>query len=367
LVVSQFTISISLIIGTIIVFQQVQFAKDRPVGYSRSNLVQVPEMNSAIHEHYDAIKNKLVNTGLVSSIAESQSSITGIWGSTSGLSWSGKDPGLSVDFGMINSSYDYGKTVGWKVKEGRDFSREFSTDSTGIIFNQAAIDFMGMKNPVGEQVTWFGDPFTIIGVVENMIMESPYDEQRPVMYFLSEDRGNMALVRIDSMASKKEALDNIEAVFKEFNPSQPFEYEFVDDSYARKFGKEERIGKLSGLFAGLAVLICCLGIFGLASFTAEQRTKEIGIRKVLGASVVRLWQMLSVDFVALVLVSCFIAAPLSYYLIHRWLLKYEYRTDISMWVFIAAGAGAMLITLLTVSYHAIKAARANPTRSLRSE
>jgi len=367
LVVSQFTVSITLIIGTIIVYQQIQFAKNRPVGYSRANLVSIPTMNSSIHDHFDVVKEELMQTGMISSMAESQSALTGIWGSTSGFSWSGKDPNLSIDFGTIFSSHDYGKTIDWKIKEGRDFSREFATDSSAVILNEAAINYMGLKNPVGEVVTWWGQPYTIIGIIDNMVMESPYDELRPVIYFLTNEPGNLSLIKLKSSVSANEAIAKIEPIFKKLNPDHPFEFQFVDDEYAKKFGNEERIGKLAGFFAMLAVLICCLGIFGLASFTAEQRTKEIGIRKVLGASVTKLWQMLSKDFIVLVLLSCLLAIPISYYFLHQWLLKYEYRTDIGWWVFMIAGSGALLITLLTVSYQAVKAALANPVKSLRSE
>jgi ABC-type antimicrobial peptide transport system permease subunit len=268
---------------------------------------------------------------------------------------------------MIHSSYDYGKTIEWKIKEGRDFSRDFVSDSSAVILNQAALDFTGLKNPIGKLATWWDQPYTIIGIVENMVMESPYDEQRPVIYFLNRGTGNVSLIKLKPSVSSAEAIAAIEPVFKKFNPTQPFEFQFVDDEYNRKFGNEERIGKLAGFFAFLAVLICCLGIFGLASFTAEQRTKEIGIRKVLGASVSKLWQMLSKDFVVVVLLSCLLATPISYYFLHHWLLKYEYRTDIAWWVFALTGLGALLITLLTVSYQAIKAAIANPIKSLRTE
>ena len=367
LVVSQFTVSITLIIGTIVVYQQIQFAKDRPVGYSRNNLISIPAMNSEIHDHFEAVKHELSQAGVLSAMAESQSSMTGVWGSTSGLSWEGKDPGLSIDFGVISSSIDYGKTIGWHVKQGRDFSRDFPSDSSAIILNQAAVDFMGLKYPVGAPVTWWDQHLTIIGVIEDMVIASPYEEQQPIIYSLTDRSGNVALIKLNPEVSTREAVNKIEAVFKKYNPSQPFEYQFVDDEYAKKFGNEERIGTLAGFFSALAVIICGLGIFGLASFTAEQRTKEIGIRKVLGASVRRLWQMLSMDFVALVLFACIIAAPLSYYFLDQWLSKYEYRTNITWWVFAVAAVGALIITLLTVSYQAIKAALANPVKSLRSE
>jgi len=210
-------------------------------------------------------------------------------------------------------------------------------------------------------------PFTVIGVVKNMVMNSPYDEVRPVIYNLSNEAGGVILAKINPNSSTKDALSNIEKVFKKFNPEQPFEYRFTDEEYAKKFGNEERIGKLAGFFAALAIAISCLGLFGLTSFVAEQRKKEIGVRKILGASVFNLWTLLSKDFVTLVLISFLVATPMAYYFMHNWLQNYQYRTAMSWWVFLAAGCGALTITLVTVSFQSIKAALTNPVKSLRTE
>jgi ABC-type antimicrobial peptide transport system permease subunit len=367
LVVFQFTVSITLIIGTIVVYQQIEFAKNRPVGYSRNNLVSIPTRNSSIHNHFEAVKEELMQSNMITAIAESRNTTTSIWGTTSGLSWVGKDANLSTDFGMVNSSYDYGKTIEWDLIAGRDFSREFASDSSALILNEAAIRFMGLKNPVGAPVTWWDSPYTVIGVIKDMVMQSPYEDQKPVIYFLSRGRGNIALLKLNPSVSATKAIDKIESVFKNVNPTQPFEYQFVDDDYNRKFGNEERVGKLSSFFALLGVLICCFGIFGLASFTAAQRTKEIGIRKVMGASVAIIWQLLTKEFVLLVLLSTFIAIPLSYYFLNQWLLNYTYHTELSWLVFVVAGSTTLVITLLTVSHQAIKAAISNPIDTLRAE
>jgi len=367
LVVVQFTVSVALIIGTIIVYKQIQFAKDRPVGYTRNGLVTIYSMNDEIRNHFSAVKDELLRTGVVASIAESGAPTTAIWGSSSGFSWKGKNPNLSVDFGTVNASYDYGKTIGWQIKQGRDFSKDFATDSSSVILNEAAVHFMGLKNPVGETLMRLDKPFTIIGVINDMVMESPYDAAKPIVYSLSSDQGNVAIIRINQNISAKEALNKIEPVFKKFNPEEPFEYQFVNDDYAKKFGDEERIGKLAGFFAFLAIVISCLGLFGLASFVAEQRTKEIGVRKILGASVFNVWNLLSKDFVMLVVISFFIAIPLAHYFMHKWLQNYEYRTQMSLWIFAASIAGALLITILVVSFQSIKAAIANPVKSLRME
>jgi ABC-type antimicrobial peptide transport system permease subunit len=367
LVVMQFTVSVSLIIGTIIVYQQIQFAKNRPVGYSRANLISIPTSNSNIHDHFNAVKDALMQTGTVVSFAESESPTTSIWNSTSGFSWPGKDPNLSTDFGVIDASYDYGKTVGWQIKEGRGFSKDFATDSSAVILNEAAVQYMNLKHPVGETMTWWDKPLRVIGVIKNMLIESPYDEVKPVIYPLSTGTGNIALLKLNPTVSAGTAIKKIEAIFKKFNPDQPFEYKFVDDDYAKKFGDEERIGKLAGIFSMLAIIISCLGLFGLTSFVAEQRKKEIGVRKVLGASILNVWGLLSKDFVMLVIISFLVAVPLSYYFMHGWLQNYSYRTQLSWWIFLAAGIGSLLITVMVVSMQAIKAAIANPVKSLRTE
>ncbi len=367
LVVLQFTVSITLIIGTIIVFRQIEFAKNRPIGYSPNGLINIYMSTQDIHKHFDAVRNELKNSGAIVEMTESGSPTTNVWNSNGGFDWEGKDPALAVDFPNNGITHEYGKTVGWEFKDGRDFNRELATDSSAFVINEAAEKFLGFKTTVGSTLIWENKPFIIIGIIKDMVVESPYEPVRPSLFHISKDDGNVMIIKLNSALSSHDAVSKVESVFKKFDTASPFEYKFVDEEYARKFGDEERIGKLATFFAVLAVFISCLGIFGLASFTAEQRTKEIGIRKVLGASVANLWQMLSRDFVLLVMVSCLISIPISYYFLNKWLLKYEYRTEIVWWIFAAAALGAMVITLLTVSYQSIKAAMANPVKSLRSE
>lgn len=367
LVVLQFTVSVILIIGTIVVYNQIQFAQQRPVGYSRDGLIKLSMITAEIHKHFDVVKNELLNAGAIAEMSESGSPTTAIWSTNSGFDWKGKDPGMAVDFPNIEVSDDYGKTVGWQFIDGRDFSREYLTDSLGFVLNETAVKFMGFKNPVGEIVTWDGTSFKVIGVIKDMIVESPYAPVRPTFFHLSKDPGGVVLIKINPKASTRTALGKIESVFKKYNPEQPFGYQFVDEDYAKKFGNEERIATLSGFFALLAIFISCLGLFGMASFVAEQRTKEIGVRKILGASVFNLWRLLSKDFVVLVIISLLIAIPVSYYFMYNWLQNFQYKTQISWWIFAAAGFGALMITLLTVSFQAIKAAIANPVKSLRTE
>jgi ABC-type antimicrobial peptide transport system permease subunit len=259
------------------------------------------------------------------------------------------------------------KTIGWEIKEGRDFSRDFASDSSAIIINEAAVAFTGIEDPVGKTIKWHDREFTIVGVVKNLLTESPYKAVRQAIYFVDYDRVQWIDLKLNPAISASEALARVERVFAKHLPDVPFDYEFADLEFARKFATEERIGALATVFASLAVFISCLGLFGLASFVAEQRTKEIGIRKVLGASVASLWRMLSKDFIVLVIISGVISTPLAYYVLDRWLEGYEYRTNISLTIFLITGAGALVITLCTVSFQAIKAALANPVKSLRSE
>ncbi|MBS1533154.1 MAG: ABC transporter permease [Bacteroidetes bacterium] len=367
LVVLQFTVSVVLIIGTIVVFKQIQYAKDRPVGYTRDGLIALPMATGEVHKHFDAVRTSLVNTGAVSEMAEAGSSPTQGAGSTSAVEWPGKDPNLSTDFQQNNVSYDYGKTIGWEFSEGRDFSKTFLSDSSAVIVNQAAVDFMNMKKPTENYITFYGKQYRIVGVTKDIIFGSPYEQALPTVYFLSKDQSNYVLLKINPKMSAGTAVDKIASVFKTYNPEQPFEYHFVDQGYAKKFGNEERIGKLATAFASLAIFISCLGLFGMASFMAEQRIKEIGVRKVLGASIFSLWELLSRDFALLVIISLIIASPLAWYLMHNWLNNYQYHTGVAWWIFVVTAVGAMSITLLTVSYQSIRAALANPVKSLRSE
>jgi ABC-type antimicrobial peptide transport system permease subunit len=300
-------------------------------------------------------------------MTESNSPTTDVWNTNGGFNWEGKDPNLGVDFPNSFVTYEYGKTIGWQVVEGRDFSRAFATDTSAFVLNESAAKFIGLKDPVGKTIQWDNKPFTIIGIVKDLLVQSPYKPVRPSLFCISKEQQSVFILKMNPLKSAKESLSKIEAVFKKYNPASPFNPQFVDEQFARKFGNEERIGKLASYFAVLAIFISCLGLFGLASFVAERRTKEIGIRKVLGASVARLWQMLSTDFIFLVIISCLIAVPSAYYFMHEWLKKYDYRTVIPWWVFALACTGALIITLLTISFQAIKAAVANPVKSLRTE
>ncbi|HJP61938.1 MAG TPA: ABC transporter permease [Mucilaginibacter sp.] len=367
LVVVQFTISITLIIGTIIVFKQIHYAKNRPVGYSREGLISIDMSTPDLYGHYDALRNDLIGTGVVENMAESSSPTTAVYSNQIGYEWDGKAPGTNPLFGTIAVTRDFGKTIGWHVRQGRDFSRDFASDTSAMILNQSAVQLTGFKDPVGKIIRKDKKAYTIVGVIDNMVMQSPYTPVQPTIFFVDYNWANIITIKIKPTAQFQPALAKIGGVFKKYNPASPFDYHFTDEEYAKKFSDEERIGKLASIFAVLAIFISSLGLFGLASFVAEQRTKEIGVRKVLGASVINLWGMLSKDFMKLVIIACGLAVPISWYFLSGWLKNYQYHTGISFWIFIAACVGAMAVTLLTVSYQSVKAALANPVKSLRSE
>jgi putative ABC transport system permease protein len=367
LVVVQFTISVTLIIGTIMVFRQIQYAKNRPVGYSREGLITVWMNTPDLFGHYDAIRSDLISTGAVENMAESSSPTTSVNSNDIGYSWEGKDPSTNPLFGTIAVTRDFGKTIGWHVSQGRDFSRDFATDTSAMILNKSAMQLIGFKDPIGKIITFNKKNFTVIGVIDNMVMESPYTPVQPTVFFADANWANVITIKIKPTVSLPTAIAKIGGIFKKYNPGSPFDYQFADEEYAKKFSDEERIGKLASIFAILAIFISSLGLFGLASFVAEQKTKEIGVRKVLGASVFNLWGMLSREFVILVVISCLVASPIGWYFLTGWLKNYQYHTDVAWWIFVAAFLGAMTITLLTVSYQTVKAALANPVKSLRSE
>lgn len=374
LVVIQFSVSVALIICTIVVYRQLQFAKNRPVGYTREGLITLEMKSDDFKGKQQLFRSELQKTGVVEAVSESMGKVTEVVSGNDGFDWKGRDPEKLGDFGTLAVSHDHGYTAGWQFVQGRDFSTRYASDSAGVVINEAAAKYLGIAQPVGETITWkWRDqqpkPYTILGVVRDMVMESPYEPIGPTLFFVKALNGNVNWmnIRIKPNVAASVALPKIEAVFRRLVPAVPFDYKFVNDEYALKFAAEERISGLAAFFAVLAVFISCLGLFGLASFVAEQRTKEIGVRKILGASIYNLWQLLSKEFLLLVTLSLFLAIPIAYYFMHNWLQDYQYRTSLSWWIFAGAALIAILITLLTVSFQAIKAAVANPVKSLRTE
>ncbi|WP_276372247.1 ABC transporter permease [Chryseolinea sp. H1M3-3] len=365
LVVTQFTVSITLIIGTLIVFRQIEFAKNRNPGFSRNGLITVWLNTPDLEKHREAIQNEVLQTNAVEHMALASQS-PAHFSNNNGIDWRGKDPGLTVYFRNVDVTPEFGKTLGWKISQGRDFIPNAAGDSASVIINETALKIMGLQEPLGEVIQYQNKNYNIVGVVEDIATQSPYRKNEPSIFFTDGWKG-LFIMRLNSSMPVREALAKIEPVFKKHNPDAPFGYSFVDVEYQRKFSNEQKIGSLAGSFAVLAVFISCLGLFGLASYVAEQRTKEIGIRKVLGASVLNLWKMLSKDFVALVIIACAISTPISFIFMNDWLQNFEYRAPISWTMFAMVSVGTLVITLLTVSFQAITAAVANPIRSLRTE
>jgi len=368
LVVAQFTCSIALIISTVIVYQQIQHAKNRPTGYSADRLLTT-DMSGDLDNHYDALKNDLMRTGIVESVAKASSPLTGIYMHTGIEKWPGQGAGeLGINVGGISVSDNYLKTAGMTLLEGHDFSSNWSSDTSNIIINEAAVRRMGLKNPINQLITYdnIKGPARIIGVVKDALLESPFTPVEPTVFNHGRG-GNFVIYRLTANAGTHDAIEKITKIFDTYNPAYPFSYKFVDDEYNQKFNLEMLVGKLAGVFAGLAIFISCLGLFGLAAYVAEQRTKEIGVRKVLGASVTQVWMLLSKDFIILVVISCLIASPIALYFLSGWLQKYDYRITIGPGVFLLSALAAIVITLFTISFQAIKAALTNPVKSLRSE
>jgi putative ABC transport system permease protein len=309
-----------------------------------------------------------LSTGVVDDMAKSDFPITGGMWTDASLTWEGKDPASDPLITLNGCTHDFPKTNGFQFIEGRDFSREFSTDSSAAIVNEMGAKLLSDGSVIGKKFTLgYGKEREIVGVIKDQIRWTPFSKQSPHIYFVNYVETGYLTIRLNAHAGLHNALAKIETVIEKYDPGAPFDYKFLDDDYARLFNEEERTGKLAGVFASLAIFISCLGIFGLASFTANQRTKEIGIRKVLGATIFGIWKMLSRDFVALVILSILLAVPLAYYFSNQWLQRYEYRIEISWWVFILTGIAALTITMLTVSYQSFKAALMDPVNSLRSE
>ena len=374
LVVLQFSISLALIIGTAIVLQQINFTKNRPIGYETDGLIQIPVMSNVFIGKAEFMRNQFLASGAVEEMACSSSPSTEIYSNRAGFLWDGKPDNFQEDFAWTEVSHEYMKTMGAKIIAGRDFSREMKTDTHAVLVNASFVKYIGktMDNIIGLQIRYDreepGQPLTVIGVVEDILVQSPYEPVKQGVYaFNAENNESHLTLRLNRQNSTSMNMATIEAVFKKYFPQMPFEYQFIEEEYGKKFALEERIAKLGSVFTFLAIFISCLGIFGLASFVAEQRTKEVGLRKVMGASITNLWAMLSKDFVLLVIVAFVLASPLTWWGMDLFLDRYTYKTSIAWWVFILAGVCALLVTLLTVSYQAIKAATLNPVKSLRSE
>ena len=367
LVVLQFTFAIVLIICTFIVRQQINHAQNRETGYNRNNLVY-HLFTGDIQKNYELIKNELLSTGIASSITKTSAPLTQSWSDGWGQEWEGKDPNDKTDFFRYNQEGGLGVTAGLQFVAGRDFDlKKYPTDSTAMIINESALKVMKFKDPIGKIVKDNGDSWHIVGVIKDFILTSPYEPTRPMLIFGARSWFQTMLIKLNNNTSTASNLKKAEAIFKKYNPEYPFEYKFIDDEYAQKFEAENRVATLATLFAGLTIFISCLGLFGLATYMAENRLKEIGVRKVLGASVTGIATLLSKDFLKLVIISFVIAVPIAWWAMYSWLQDYSFRVNIEWWVFAMAGLLSVLIAVITVSFQAIKAAVANPVKSLRTE
>ncbi len=373
LVVVQFSISIILIICTVVVFQQIQHVKNRDLGFSKNNLIEA-DMQGNVAKYFIPMNQDLLATGMVENVAIADHTILYGGNNTSGFTWKGKAPETQILISNRNVTTAFMKTSGLKMLEGRDFiaTDSITSKKSNIIITQSLEKLIGKGSAIGKQIWNSGDKnpvlYTVIGVVHDYVYGNMYGQSDPVVFSAtSPEHCNKMYLRIKPNANIEKALAKVEAIVQKNNSAYPFKYKFVDDQFNQMFLSEMLISKLSRVFAALAIMISCLGLFGLAAYTAERRKKEIGIRKVLGASVSSVIALLSKDFLQLVVISCLVAFPLAWWAMEKWLQDYPYRIAISWWIFITAGFTAILIALFTVSFQAIKAALANPVKSLRSE
>ena len=365
LVITQFTSAIVLMVGTIIIYRQIQHGKDRPIGYDKNGVLSI-NYSADMSKNFDALQNELLASEAITSLCKSNSPATEICCSQNGWEWQGSRPtDKTTGINTIATEYNFTRTLGIKMIAGRDFSSDYSTDSAAVLLNEAAVKLMRLRNPVGETIKWNGQNRTIIGVVPDLQMESPFQSVAPMVIKFSKDWVNSLIVRSNPGMSMSKVINTIKPIFEKY--SSQFEYQFADEEYAKKFNYEELVAHLALIITAIAIFISCLGLFGLASYMAERRTKEIGVRRVLGASTLYIWQLLSKDFVILILIACIIAIPISWYLMNNWLRTYQYKSNIGVGVFALVMVASVLITLLTVSFQAIRAAVANPAKSLRTE
>ncbi|WP_439558682.1 ABC transporter permease, partial [Dyadobacter sp.] len=366
LVVFQFGLSIILIVGMIIIYRQVEFVQTKNLGYDRENLIYFP-LDGDLAKNYHLLHDALLDIPSIKEVSHMTESPASNGSGTEGITWLGSDPGDKVRFTPVGVGYDFVKTMNVQVAEGRDFSKQFPTDSTGFLINEAALKVIGYKDPIGKELSWGGRKGHIVGILKDFHFQSLHTSIRPLIAYLGANRvsGN-AIIRIEA-GKTKEAISAMERLCKQLNPKFPFTYSFTDEAYARQYLSEQVVSTLSSYFAFLAIFISCLGLFGLATFTAEQRTKEIGVRKVLGASVAGIVGLLSRDFLKLVAVSIVLASPVAWWLMSKWLQGFAYKIDIEWWIFVLAGLLSVLIAVLTISFQSIKAALMNPIQSLRSE
>jgi len=365
LVILQFGFAILLMVGTTVIFKQIELVKGRGLGYDQENLITI-DYTEDLEKNYDALKHELLQSGAVESVTRSNSAITHI-NSNNFVGWPGKPEDLRVIFTTIATEYDYTKTMGIRVLEGRDFSDDFKSDTAAMIINKAALELMNLDDPIGTELDLWGQKRTLIGVVDNVIMGSPYRAVKPMFMIIDRDWISVVTVRLSKSNDLQATLGTVKSIFEKYNSAYPFDYTFTDVEFQKKFTTINMTRQLASIFSILAIVITGLGLFGLASYTAEQRTKEIGIRKVLGASIGSLITLISKDFSRLVILAFIISAPLAWWLLDKYLDRYPIRIQIDWWIFPLVGVVALGFALIIVSNQALRAAQANPVNSLRNE
>ena len=365
LVVGQFVIGIVLLSATFVIYSQISYVKSRDLGYNPNNLISVPTSNAS-REQFAAIRQELLSSGLISSITGTSAPLTDIWNYTPAPDYAGKPENANMILTAMAVGENFAKTAGVRILEGRDFEG-VPADSAGLILNEAAVKTMGLKDPVGMEMRYFGRPLVVIGVAADVVMASPFTPVDPMMWFYGPGRAAFFQVRVADGVSPQKAISKLQEVFRKFDSSTPFEYQFIDEEFGQKFATENLISRLANIFAGLAIIICCLGLSGLTAFTVQRRIREIGIRKVMGASVQQLLFLLSREFLWLVALAILIAAPLAWYGMNEWLQQYSYRAPIALWQLAAAGLALILLTLATVWLNAWRATQTNPAKTLKNE
>lgn len=367
LVVGQFCFAIILIISTLVIYKQIQYIKNKPVGFDVNALVEIPQ-DGELKTKYEVLKTQLLQSGAVTSMFQSSVSLSHHGSNFMDIRWDGMAQAENkVMFNQLATTEDFIKTNGIKLIAGRDFSPNFASDTSGVMVSALAAKTFGYKDPVGKTVSVFGDKFHIIGVFDDYVWDSPYKTNNPMVVFLDKNRRGFITMRLNNANSIQENINAITRITKAINPAYPVEINFLNNLYAEKYKTENTLGILSNLFGGLAIFVSCLGLYGLVAYSAEQRTKEFGVRKVLGATVANLMQLLSLSFLKMIVVAIIIAVPVSYYAMNKWLMKFEFHTEIPWWIVPVAAFGTLGIAMMTISIQAYRSAKANPVDALKYE